>query len=87
MTFGDSRQSISEFYKSHPDIRCDVIVIDGGHLDDVPAADIKNFRQFVDVNKQHTVLIDDFPSHYAWSVWGGNRFSRNPNTLKFQALE
>ncbi len=68
VTFGDSRHSISEFHKSHPDVRCDVVVIDGGHYDDVPAADMKNFRQLVDVNKQHIVLVDDFPTHYAWAV-------------------
>ncbi len=87
VTFGDSQQSMSDFYIAHPDVRCDVIVVDGGHYDDVPAADIKNFRQFVDVTEQHIVLIDDFPTHTPWAVaveigWRDAELAGHVTTIK-----
>ena len=57
-----------QFRDSHPDILCDIVIVDGGHYDDVPYADIMNFFHMVDASKPNLLIVDDFPVHFPWAV-------------------
>ena len=47
--YGDSRWTLPEFYKLHPDVSCDLVVIDGGHYQNVPGKDLINFRKMASI--------------------------------------
>ncbi len=59
MTWGDSLQTLPEFRKSNPDVRCDLIIVDGGHTKAIAQADMDNFRQMA--NKTNVIVLDDYP--------------------------
>lgn len=54
--FGDSRKTIPLFTNKVGHFICDLIHVDGGHFDDVPYEDLRNFRKLAD---KDTVLIMD----------------------------
>jgi len=58
---GDSTKTVPHFSKTHSDVRCDVLVVDGAHKHKIALADVRNMRAMA--NKNHNVLIfDDYPS-------------------------
>lgn len=59
VSWGDSRDTIPAFAKAHPDIKCDIIIVDGGHMDDVAKADLTNFAKMAAAG--HLLVIDDAP--------------------------
>ncbi len=62
ITLGDSRKTLPQLYKMNPQIKCDLVVIDGGHKGDVPMRDFENFYPMVDALSEHLILLDDWPS-------------------------
>lgn len=57
---GDSLKAVPDFTNTHPDIKCDVVVVDGGHNYKVALGDLRNMRPLA--NKDHHVLVfDDYP--------------------------
>ena len=60
ITWGDSTKTLRKFRQEHPDIKCDLAIIDGGHTTVAANADFDNFRQMV--NKENIVVLDDYPS-------------------------
>lgn len=58
---GDSRKTVPEFSAKNPDIKCNLISIDGGHVSDVPKKDIENMKHMA-ANK-HFIVVDDANIH------------------------
>jgi len=57
VTWGDSCRSVPKFHEENPDLKFDLIVIDGGHSTDLARADLTNFYPMAKpVNK---VWMDD----------------------------
>lgn len=54
---GDSRKTVPTFALRHPTFECDLIVVDGGHIGNVPFEDLKNLARLA--KRTTTVLIDD----------------------------
>lgn len=59
VTWGDSTQTLPQFHKENPDIKCDIVIVDGGHLLPVALADLKNFAPMA--SPRHVLAIDDTP--------------------------
>ena len=57
LTIGDSRQTIPVFSSTNRHIKCDLMVVDGGHTFDVAFADLTNMRPLA--NKDHNVVVFD----------------------------
>ena len=62
ITFGDSLESVPEFAKRHPEVKCDVLVVDGGHTFEIAFSDLMNLKPMA--NKHTNILIlDDYPNN------------------------
>lgn len=44
MTLGPSQESIPEFHRLHPEVKCDIFSVDGDHSTEGTYEDLKNFR-------------------------------------------
>ena len=62
VTWGDSKVTVPAFAKSHPDIKCDIIIVDGGHNYREAKADLRNLRALAGKN-YNILIIDDHPSN------------------------
>lgn len=62
---GDSTATVPRFVRSNPDMRFDLVFIDGGHAYDVAKADIANMRPLC--TGATAVIIDDLTP---WRRWG-----------------
>ncbi|KXS14712.1 hypothetical protein M427DRAFT_135614 [Gonapodya prolifera JEL478] len=58
ITDGDSTITLPGFHKANPDLRCDIIHVDGGHSYEVAIADLRNFYHMAS-RRRHIVLMDD----------------------------
>ncbi|CAL1167756.1 unnamed protein product, partial [Cladocopium goreaui] len=58
MTWGDSLATVPAFHREHPDVKCELIFIDGGHSYDVAIRDLKNFAALANL-KNNVLLLDD----------------------------
>lgn len=68
VTWGNSMQTVPTYHRMHPEIKCDFVVIDGGHSVGVARADYESFRSMAsDIN---IVVMDDHPNLHAPSVAG-----------------
>jgi predicted O-methyltransferase YrrM len=65
LVLGDSTQTVPNYAKSHPDVRFDMVFIDGGHDYDVAHADLDNMRA---LSTENTVVVMDDVTH--WKPWG-----------------
>ena len=57
MIWGDSTKSIPDFIETNPDVKCDLIIVDGGHSYKIAYADLSNFRKLA--KSGHSVVIID----------------------------
>mmetsp|Transcript_114881 Transcript_114881/g.199023 ORF Transcript_114881/g.199023 Transcript_114881/m.199023 type:complete len:280 (+) Transcript_114881:106-945(+) len=57
LTWGDSTKTLPQFHAQHPDVKCDLIIVDGGHSLPVATADLLNF--VVMASASHILVIDD----------------------------
>ncbi|ELU16831.1 hypothetical protein CAPTEDRAFT_196905 [Capitella teleta] len=60
VTWGDSTKTLPEFRKSHPEVTCDLIIVDGGHLVRIATDDHSNFRRMASL--ENIVVFDDYPT-------------------------
>ena len=60
LTWGDSTETLPRFHEQNPDIRCDLVSVDGGHSFEVAQADINNFRRMA--NRKNVLVFDDYPA-------------------------
>ncbi len=42
IVFGDSLKTVPEHFAAHPELRCDIFMVDGGHAHDVAVGDLAN---------------------------------------------
>ena len=66
---GDSRETLPMFISLNPDIRFDVIFIDGGHDYEVVKSDLENCLKLSDSST--LIIVDDVVSgdpHYQWTI-------------------
>ncbi|ELT90606.1 hypothetical protein CAPTEDRAFT_191993 [Capitella teleta] len=60
VTWGDSTKTLPEFRKGHPEVKCDLLIVDGGHTVPVATADFENLREMA--NAGNIVVFDDYPT-------------------------
>lgn len=64
ITWGNSTQTLQKFHAEHPDVTCDLIIVDGGHFGGVAFSDLVNFAAMA--SESHILLMDDTPCDAAW---------------------
>jgi hypothetical protein len=57
---GDSKHSIAEFASTHPDVMCDIILVDGLHTFDGALTDMRAFARLA--HEQTVLFMDDLSS-------------------------
>ncbi len=65
LIYGDSTKTVPEFKKQNPDLRFDLVFIDGGHQYEVAKTDILNMKSLC--SEKTVVVIDDLTP---WHTWG-----------------
>ena len=65
---GDSLLTIPRFATERSDVKCDVIVVDGGHSYDVALGDIRNFRNIASVER-NVLVVDDKNKLAIMTAW------------------
>lgn len=58
VTWGDSIWTVPDFKKQNPDVKCDLIFIDGGHDYKAALADLEHFASMANP-QHHRILMDD----------------------------
>ena len=75
LTWGDSKKTLPRFQQQNPDVRCDLIIVDGGHSFEVAQADVNNFRRMA--NRKNILVLDDYPTpdydKQLGPVWEGGK--------------
>lgn len=64
VSWGNSIKTLPAFKKESPEVRCDIIIIDGGHSFEVAQADLTNFAPLAAA--ENIVVIDDTPCVSDW---------------------
>ena len=59
VTWGDSTVTLPAFRKAHPEVTCDLLIIDGGHTHDICQSDYDNFKQMA--SNKSIILLDNYP--------------------------
>jgi len=59
VTWGDSTKTLPEFVQKNPGVKCDVLVVDGGHQYEVSLSDLISFSKMAATGNRLT--IDDTP--------------------------
>ena len=62
ITFGNSTETLPRFRRENPDVKCDLMIIDGGHTVDVASADFGNFYRMS--NRKNIVFYDNHPDRF-----------------------
>lgn len=65
---GDSRVTVPSFHAMWPDVRCDLIFVDGGHTEAAAEADLRNFEPMAN-RTHHIVLMDDVDNPDVARAW------------------
>ena len=59
--YGNSENTVPEFIETHPDLKCDILSVDGAHVYRMAKTDMLNFQKLA--SKTGNILIlDDHPS-------------------------
>jgi hypothetical protein len=56
---GDSTVIVPKYALEHPDFRCDLIHVDGGHFGKIPIQDMVNMARLSREDGQSIILLDD----------------------------
>lgn len=67
LIIGDSRFSVPTFIRNYPDIRFDIIFIDGGHGEDIALSDLDNCFHLA--HKDTIVIMDDMMMNGPRNAW------------------
>lgn len=57
ITWGDSTKTLPAFHQQHPEVKCDLIFVDGGHTHAIALADLQNFMLMA--NPDFNIIIMD----------------------------
>ncbi|ELT91639.1 hypothetical protein CAPTEDRAFT_212548 [Capitella teleta] len=60
VTWGDSTKTLPQFHGAHPEVKCDLIIVDGGHSVPIATDDFVNFRRMA--SSSNIVVFDDYPT-------------------------
>ncbi|KAI0218172.1 hypothetical protein LSAT2_030103 [Lamellibrachia satsuma] len=75
LIIGDSLTTVPRFSGENPFVKCDVILVDGGHTSQLALGDLQNMRPLANI-QHHVLVVDDLPSRtdrflkgigYAWN--------------------
>ena len=77
---GDSRRTVREFAGRHPDVKCDLISVDGGHEYDIAVDDIANMASLAAPGA--VLVIDDSNCDAHWCVDAAVDEHRRLGTIK-----
>lgn len=61
VTWGDSMHTLPKFLRDNGSLKCDFLIVDGGHTEAIASADLANFREMA--NELNLVIIDDYPTN------------------------
>lgn len=67
LIIGDSTKTVPEYIESHPNVKFDIIFIDGGHSYEVAKADILNCAKLA--HNETIVILDDTINTQYWMEW------------------
>ena len=67
MVRGDSRSTIARFAALHPEVKCDVIFVDGGHSTEIALSDFRQFRELA--HSETKVIADDMQNGDVAAAW------------------
>jgi hypothetical protein len=70
MVVGDSTETVPAFASQHPEIQCDLLVVDGGHEPNVALADVTNMARMANPDR-NVLVVDDTPCAVTWCVGPG----------------
>jgi len=68
LIIGDSARTLPSFTRAFPDVRCDVLLVDGGHAFDEAERDLQNGRQLVK-RESHILVVDDTNGEDVRAAW------------------
>jgi len=70
LTLGDSHITMKEFHKAHPDVVCDITIVDGDHSVNGAIADMNDFFEMINLNSQpySLVVMDDQGCTSSWCL-------------------
>ena len=68
LTFGDSLKTVPRFAAIHPEVKCDIILVDGGHSHSVAIGDLRNFRKLVNLER-NVLVLDDINMPPVTTAW------------------
>jgi hypothetical protein len=67
LILGDSKYALPEFSRRYPDVKCDVVSVDGDHSTEGAYADLKHFRDMASC--RNWVLMDDVGWNSTNTAW------------------
>ena len=59
--FGDSKKTLPTFIAENPNVRCDVMFVDGDHAFDACRSDLRHFSTLAQPKGRNFVVFDDYP--------------------------
>lgn len=66
ITFGDSTKTLPQFHTDHPEIKCDLVIADGGHSPAITSSDLETMYKMV--APLNFVFMDNHPDKYKLGV-------------------
>lgn len=58
---GDTRETVARFADENPDLKCQWLSVDAGHIEDMPILDLRNIQRFADCDFNILVMDDVGP--------------------------
>ena len=83
ITYGSSEKTVPEFTKANPDIKCDVLSVDGAHTYHMAKIDMTNFQKLAS-NVTNVLIFDDYPSRMYKTL--GNAWKEMLDEHKIKSL-
>ena len=62
ITYGDSVETLPEFRRQNPEVKCDVAITDGGHTARIATIDLENFYQMS--SHRNIAFFDNHPDRF-----------------------
>jgi len=67
---GDSKRKVPEFARTHPNHRCDLIIVDSGCNYTAAMADLFNMAAMANVDDGNIIMLNDYPSRVPFPETG-----------------